>query len=117
MKSMGELFKKNPYEGHFKKVQNAASIDGQKVNAVHEIVNTYYKLKGIDGKPKKFYEGKNSYPKMAREAKRLLESCSGALDDALWCLDKMKYLADRKGFEWSISTCQKYDLRWSGTKL
>lgn len=112
MKSMADVFKKNPFEGYARRVERQLEKDGQKVNPVHEIVNTYYKIKGLDGKPKKFYEGKNSYGKLAREAKRLLEGCSGSLDDALWSLDKMKYLADRKDFDWSISTCIKHDLKW-----
>jgi hypothetical protein len=115
-KEMEKLFSKNPFEGYLERIKRVSAKDGQTVNPVHEVVNTYYKSKGLDGKPKKFYEGRNSYAKLARESKKLLEGCNGSLDDALWSLDKMKYLADKKGFDWSISTCLKHDLNWSGGK-
>lgn len=105
----------NPYIGYLKKLETIAKKDGQKVNPVHEVVNNYYKINGIDGKPKAFYEGRYSYGRLATQAKRLLEQCGGSLEDALWCLDKMKYKADRGEYEWTISTCLKHDLGW-GTK-
>jgi hypothetical protein len=112
MDEMEKLFKFNSFEGYFKRQKAILKKDGQEIHPIHEIVNTYYKMKGIDGKPKKFYEGINGYGKLAREAKKLLEICNDNLDDALWSLGKMKYLADKKGFNWSISTCLKHNLQW-----
>lgn len=99
---------KNPFIGYSKKIL----LDKKSINPVHEIVNMYYKLKGIDKMEKTFYEGKYSYPKLAKEAKHLIEACSYNLDDALWALDKMKYKADKGKFDWSISTCLKHKLTW-----
>lgn len=109
---MEKLGNTNPFKGYLKKAEQQAAVDGQKVNPVHEIVNTFYKMRGIDGKPKVFYEGRFSYGKLAREAKKLLEHCEGSLEDALWSLDKMKYKADKGEWDWSISTCLKHDLSW-----
>lgn len=109
---MKKLFTKNPFEGYLRRAERQADKDGQTLNPVHEVVNTYYKMNNLDGKPRKFYEGRYAYGKLAREAKKLLDSCSDNLEDALWCLDKMKYLAEKKGFDWSIITCLKHELRW-----
>ena len=110
---MKKLFKTNPYEGYRLKAEQRM-IDSKfgKLNPVHEVVNVYYKMNGMDGKPKKFYEGRYSYGRLAGQAKRLLVSCNQELDDALWCLDKMKYIAEKKGFDWTIGTCLKHELRW-----
>lgn len=82
----------------------------KQINPVHEIVDFYFKQKGQSKMPSSFYKGRNAYPKMAREAKKLLEMCDNVLDDALWCVQKMHYIANRNDFDWSISTCMKYDL-------
>lgn len=87
----------------------------KKLNPVHEVVNNYYKMIGMESAPKSSFKGRYGYPKLAGEAKRLLESCGGNLDDALWCLDRMNYKAQRFGYDWSISTCLKHDLNW-GTR-
>lgn len=97
---------KNPFIGYV----DFISTSGEKINPVHEIVNLYYKLKGLDKMHKKFYKGRYGYGKLAREAKNLLKSCKESLEDAMWCLDKMKYKADKGGFDWSISTCLKHNL-------
>lgn len=86
-------------------------IEKKKINPVHEVVNTYFTLKGQDKMPKSFYKGRNGYGKLAREAKRLLEVCKDDLEDAMWSIDKMKYLADKGGFDWSITTCLKHNLK------
>jgi len=112
IKSMADIFKKNPYLEHLQKLKEFSEKNGQKINPIHEVVNTYYKLMNLDGKPKKFYEGRYSYGRLAAQAKNLLLSCNQDLEDALWCLDKMKYLADKGGFDWTISTCLKHELRW-----
>ena len=109
---MKRLFTKNPFEGYLQRITRQRLLDGMAVSPTNEVVNTYYSIKSLDGKPKKFYEGKNSYAKLAREAKDLLLACKGNLDDALWSLDKMKYLAEKGNFEWSISTCLKHNLMW-----
>lgn len=107
-----KLFSVNPMAKYVKRAEEQAERYGQKLNPVHELVNYYYNLQNMEGKPKKFYEGKNGYGKLAREAKKLLESCGQSLEDSLWSLDKMKYLANKKGFNWSISTCLKHNLQW-----
>ena len=98
----------NPFLGYAAKILK----DTKSINPVHEIVNMYYKLKGMDKKEKVFYKDKHSYPKLGREAKLLYEACNYNLDDALWALDKMKYKADKGRFDWSISTCLKHKLTW-----
>jgi hypothetical protein len=112
MKLLKEI---NPFKGYLEKKKSQLEKDGQKLNPVHEIVNNYYKINRLDGKPKNFYQGRYAYGRLATQAKRLLEHCGGNLEDALWCLDKMKYKAERGGYEWTISTCLKHDLGW-GTK-
>ncbi len=104
---------KNRFEGYLKRMQkNHPTV---KINPVHEIVNTYFIINKLDDKPKSFYKGRYSYAKLSGEAKKLLENCGWNLEDALWSLDKMKYKADKGGYDWSISTCLKHDLSW-GTK-
>lgn len=112
IKSLAEIFKKNPYEGYLRKAQMVAGKKEKALNPVHEVVNTYFEINGWTNQPKVFFEGRYSYGRLAAQAKRLLESCNGDLEDALWCLDKMKYLADKKGFSWTISTCLKHELQW-----
>ena len=98
---------KNPFAGYF------ANLNSHKaaVNPVHEIVNCYYKMNGWEKMPKTFYTGRYAYNKLASEAKKLLIACGGELDDAIWALDKMKYLAERGSFDWSIITCLKHKLK------
>jgi hypothetical protein len=61
--------------------------------------------------PKTFYTGRYEYKKLASEAKKLYVACEENLDDAIWALDKMKYLAIKGNFDWSIITCLKHNLR------
>ena len=99
---------KNPFEGYFENVKKHKHA----VSPVHEIVNVYYEIKGWDNKPKRFYKKKErSYAKLASEAKRLYEACEKNLDNTIWALDRMKYLAEKGNFEWSIITCLKHKLR------
>src|SRR3989344_2445485 len=58
--------------------------------------------------PKEFYRGRYAYNKLAKEAKTLYEVLNQNLDDSIWALDRMKYLAERNGFDWTISTCLKH---------
>lgn len=96
---------KNPFDGYLEKLLKSK----KKVNPIHEIVNTYYKLKGWEKMGKDFYVGKNSYGKLASEAKKLYSVLDSNLDDCIWAIDRMKYLADRGKFEWSIITCLKHN--------
>ena len=98
----------NPYIKYIELLKAAVGI--KKVNPVHEIVNLYHKMNGTDKKPKEFYKGRYGYGKLAREAKDLLYACDNNLEDALWAIDKMKYKAEKGGFEWSIITCLKHKL-------
>ena len=99
---------KNPFEGYFENVKKHKHA----VSPVHEIVNVYYEMKGWYNKPKRFYKKKErSYAKLASEAKRLYEACEKNLDNTIWALDRMKYLAEKGNFEWSIITCLKHKLR------
>jgi len=100
------IFKKNPWENYIQRFRK----NEKKLNPVHEIVTVYFQLRGWENFPKTFYKGRNAYPKLAKEAKDLYEMCDKKIDDALWCLDKMKYLADRGGFDWTIRTCLKHNL-------
>lgn len=110
MKSIKDI---NPFEGYTKRMQKR--YPEIKLNPVKEIVNTYYQMNDLDKKSPLFYKGRYGYGKLAKEAKNLLEVCGGNLEDALWCLDKMKYKAEKGDYDWSISTCLKHDLGW-GTK-
>lgn len=102
------VFITNAFAGYLERLQkNAVSV---KLNPVHEIVKVFFEIRGMDKMPKSFYRGRYAYPKLAREAKDLLGACDGKLDDALWCLDKMKYLAVKGHFEWTIRTCLKHNL-------
>jgi hypothetical protein len=98
---------KNPFAGYLANLKKHKAA----INPVHEIVNCYYKMNGWEKMPKDFYKGRYAYNKLAWEAKKLLEACRGELDDAIWALDKMKYLAERGKFDWSIITCLKHDLK------
>ena len=98
---------KNPIEGYLENLKKHK----QAVNPVHEIVNCYYKMNGWEKMDKSFYTGRYSYRKLAAEAKMLYTACDEVLDDCIWALDKMKYLAEKGGFDWSIITCLKHKLR------
>lgn len=102
---MKEKFK-NPFKGYLKNLKKHKAA----VNPVHEIVNCYYEINGWAKMPKKFYTGRFAYNKLAREAKLLYQACGENLDDSIWALDRMKYLANKGGFDWSIITCLKHDL-------
>lgn len=100
---------KNPFKNYLEELKKKQKEHKQAVNPIHEIVNTYYELRGWDKKPKSFFKRKErSYGKLAHEAKELYEVLNYNLDDCLWALDRMKYLAEKGGFEWSISTCLKH---------
>jgi len=103
----------NPFAGYVERMKK--NYPKLKLNPVHEIVNQFYILKKMDNAPKSAYKGRYAYPKLAAEAKKLFQHCGDNLEDALWCLDKMNYKAERSGYDWSISTCLKHDLAW-GTK-
>tara|TARA_R100000789_G_scaffold97681_1_gene100512 strand:+ start:469 stop:789 length:321 start_codon:yes stop_codon:yes gene_type:complete len=98
----------NPF---IKETLNRFKAEKKKLNPVHKVVNVYFKLRGWDKMSRSFYKGRNAYPKLAREAKQLLEMCGDDLEDALWSIDQMKYLADRDNFDWSIITCLKHNLK------
>ena len=98
---------KNPFEGYLENLKKHT----QAVNPVHEIVNCHYKMEGFEKMPKEFYTGRYAYNKLAKEAKMLYEACDEVLDDCIWALDKMKYLAEKGGFDWSIITCLKHKLK------
>lgn len=100
---------KNPFEEKLEELKKTRKTGKKKLNPIHEIVNTYYQLRGWDKKPKRFFKKKErSYGKLAHEAKELYEVLDHNLDDCIWALDRMKYLAEKGGFEWSISTCLKH---------
>ena len=106
MKNSSKTELKNPFEGYFENLKKHK----QAVNPVHEIVNCYYKMNGWEKMPKEFYQGRYAYNKLAKEAKMLYVACDEVLDDSIWALDKMKYLAEKGGFDWSIITCLKHKL-------
>ena len=95
---------KNPFEGYLENLKKHKIA----VNPIHEIVNVYYELRGWENREKSFYIGKKSYGKLASEAKKLYEVLDENLDDCIWALDRMKYLAEKGNFDWSISTCLKH---------
>ena len=97
----------NPFKGYLENLKKHK----QAVNPVHEIVNCYYKMEGFEKMPKEFYTERYSYRKLASEAKMLYQACNENLDDCIWALDKMKYLAEKGGFDWSIITCLKHKLK------
>ncbi len=97
---------KNPFQGYLEKLEKRK----QAVNPVHEIVNCYYRMRGLENMPKEFYTGRYAYRKLAKEAKTLYLACNEILDDSLWALDRMKYLAEKGKFDWSIITCLKHRL-------
>ena len=99
--------KQNPFLGYFDKLFKE---QGKKINPVHEIVNMYFVMNKLDNMPASFYKGRYSYGKLSKEAKQLYFACGSVLDDALWCLDKMRYKAEKGRFDWSIITCLKHDL-------
>lgn len=97
---------KNPFAGYLENLKKHK----QAINPVHEIVNCYFKMNGWEKMPKEFYKGRYAYNKLAKEAKTLYQACNEVLDDSIWALDKMKYLAQKGGFDWSIITCLKHKL-------
>lgn len=100
--------KENPFKGYEKKLLK----EKKKLNPVHEIVNTYLEIRGFSDKPKDwFIKNKVFYPRLAAEAKLLLQACEGKLDDALWALSKMDYKATKGKFNWTIRTALKHDLK------
>ena len=100
---------KNPFKERLKELKKRQKKLKKKLNPIHEIVNTYYELRGWDKKPKRFFKKKErSYPKLAHEARELYDVLEGNLEDCIWALDRMNYLATKGGFEWSISTCLKH---------
>lgn len=95
----------NPFLGYTLKINKNGKVA---INPVHEIVDAYFKMIGKDKQMAGFYVGRYSYPKMAREAKELYTVLNENLDDCMWALDKMNYLAKKGNFDWSISTCLKH---------
>ena|SRR3989338_11614803 len=96
---------KNPFEEYKKNLVRHTPAS----SPIHEIVNTYYKIRGWDKKSKRFFKKKErSYGKLAHEAKELYEVLDHNLEDCIWALDRMNYLATKGNFEWSISTCLKH---------
>ncbi len=89
--------------------------ENKRINPVHEIVNTYFIIEGIDNRPGEFYKGRFNYGKLATEAKALYTACGESLSDALWSLDAMKRKAEKGKFDWSIGTCLKHDLIYGGS--
>lgn len=100
------VFQTNRFKGYLDKL----IVEQKRVNPVHEIVNTFFQLRNLDKQPKEFYRGRWAYGKLSREAKKLLTECGNNLEDAMWAIDKMNYIATKKKFDWSISTCLNYDL-------
>ena len=98
---------KNPFIGYLDDIKKHRP----KINPVHEIVDVYCRINGIDNMPSEFYQGRYEYKKLAREAKKLYQNCNENLDDCIWALDKMKYLANKGRFDWSIITCLKHNLK------
>lgn len=96
---------KNPFEGYAIKATDNGKYT---LNPVLEIVNCYYKMNGWEKMPKEFYKGRYSYGKLAKEAKMLHQVLKNNLDDCIWALDRMKYLAEKGKFDWSIITCLKH---------
>lgn len=97
---------KNPFEGYLEKLQKRNK--NRKINPIHEIVDTYFKMIGKDNMLAGSYVGRYNYPKMAREAKELYTVLNENLDDCIWALDRMNYLAKKGKFDWSIITCLKH---------
>jgi hypothetical protein len=99
------MAEKNPFAEYRDKLEKHKPA----ASPIHEIVNTYYKIRGWDKKTKRFFKKKErSYGKLAAEAKQLYEVLDHNLEDCIWALDRMNYLATKGGFEWSISTCLKH---------
>ncbi len=97
----------NPFLGYMDKMK---VVHKDKYSPVRELVRFFHKLRGTDAMHPGFYHGRFSYGKLAKEAKELYEACENNLDDAIWALDKMNYLATKGKFDWSISTCLKHKL-------
>jgi hypothetical protein len=94
-----------------KKIEEKEKL-GEKVHPVHEIVNTYLKTRDWDKFTKQEYIARKIfYGRLCAEAKLLLESCGGKLEDALWSIDQMNYKANKGRFEWTIRTCLKHNLK------
>ena len=96
----------NPFAGYLEKLKKVR----HKVSPIHEIVDVYCRMNGIDKMPSEFYRGRYEYRKLAAEAKKLYQACKENLDDCIWALDRMKYLANKGRFDWSIITCLKHKL-------
>jgi len=79
----------------------------KKLNPIHEIVNTFYIIRGKHKMPKEFYAGRWGYSKLAREAKKLYAVYNENISDCLWALDRMNYESTKGSYDWSISTCYK----------
>lgn len=94
----------NPFAGYLLNLQKHK----KKVNPIHEIVDTYFRMIGKEKMEAGFYVGRYSYGKVAKEAKELYSVLNENLDDCMWALDRMKYLADKGKFDWSIRTCLKH---------
>jgi len=95
----------NPFIGYTLKINKGGKVA---INPIHEIVNSYFQMIGKDKMEAGFYVGRYSYGKLAREAKELYTVLKEDLDDCMWALDKMNYLAKKNGFDWSIRTCLKH---------
>ncbi len=96
----------NPFDGFMEKLE--AKRGKKKLNPVQELANLYYEMNGWDKMPKSFYVGKMGYSKVCLEAKELLQILDNNFDDCVWALDRMKYLAEKGGFEWRIRTCMTH---------
>jgi hypothetical protein len=101
----------NPFKGYLEKLElRHRALDLKPVNPIREIVSCYFRMRKLDCMPPSFYHGRYGYGKMASEAKKLYTACGENLDDCIWALDKMKYLAEKGNFDWSIITCLKHKL-------
>ena len=80
------------------------------IHPVHQIINHYFKLKGIDNKGKEFYKkNKIVYASFTKPAKDLLELCDQNIELAKTKLNKISKWANDKGLEWTIRTAIR---RW-----
>lgn len=94
----------NPFAGYLEKLEKRK----HKVNPIHEIVDNYFRMIGKEKMEAGFYVGRYSYGKVAKEAKDLYAVLNENLDDCIWALDRMNYLAKKGRFDWSIRTCLKH---------
>jgi hypothetical protein len=95
---------KNPFEG----MMDRMKVHKTKVNPIHELVDSYFKMIGKEKCETNFYVGRYSYGKLAKEAKELYTVLGENFDDCMWAMDKMNYLAKKNNFDWSIRTCLKH---------